>query len=95
MQTLAPASDGEKDSDAAYQVVRCGKLLQKHVHVGRVNCVSRYQAFAKAGGDTCDGTGICRFDYMLEDIRRASIGETPLFATGGFNERDTDDTDEP
>jgi len=40
------------------------------VHVGRVNCWKRYKAYADLGADTCDGSGIAKYDYMMRDIEK-------------------------
>ena len=71
-----------KDSNAAYDLVKTAKALDIPVHVGRVNTYSRYIAFAKLGADTCDGSGVCKYDHMLEDIsKKLEQGgkETELF----------------
>lgn len=60
--------DPWKDSQAALDVVRCAKVLGKHVHVGRVNTPKRYKLFAAAGADTCDGSGVAMYDHMLARI---------------------------
>jgi hypothetical protein len=65
-----------KDSQACYDIVRTAKSLDIPVHVGRVNTIKRYKTFAALGADTCDGSGISRFDHMLEDVVRA-LQEVP------------------
>jgi len=62
--------DPWKDSKAALDVVRTAKTLGKHVHVGRVNTAKRYKLFTSVGADTCDGSGVAMYDYMLDDIAR-------------------------
>ena len=69
--------DPWKDSRAAQDVVRTAKVLRKHVHVGRVNTVRRFRLFAELGADTCDGSGLARYDHMLEDIEREMSAEQP------------------
>jgi len=69
-------TDPWKDSRAVMDIVKTAKILGKHVHVGRVNTVKRYRLFAAAGADTCDGSGVARYDHMLEDIA-ASLQAEP------------------
>ena len=69
--------DPWKDSTGALDLVRAAKVLGKHVHVGRVNAASRFERFADVGADTCDGSGVSRFDHMLENIIAASLREPP------------------
>ena len=35
-----------------------------------MNTIKRYKLFAEAGADTCDGSGIAMYDYMLDDIAK-------------------------
>jgi len=60
--------DPWKDSQCVLDIVRTAKILDKWVHVGRVNEKKRFDHFANAGADTCDGSGIARFDYKLRKI---------------------------
>jgi hypothetical protein len=62
--------DPWKDSQAAVDIVKTAKTLQKHAHVGRVNTLKRYKLFADAGADTCDGSGVAMYDHMLDDIAK-------------------------
>lgn len=66
--------DPWKDSSAVLDIVKTAKILGKHVHVGRVNEIRRYERFAEAGADTCDGSGVARYNHMLENIRVALAG---------------------
>ena len=59
-----------KESQAAADVVKSGLAAQKHVHIGRVNTITRFRKFESLGAHTCDGSGIVRFGWMLERIRR-------------------------
>jgi len=68
-------TDAFKDSAAAYDIVKTAKALDIHVHVGRVNTIKRYRKFASLGADTCDGSGVCRYDHMLVDIANNVIDE--------------------
>lgn len=60
--------DPWKDSQAALDIVKTAKVLGVHVHVGRVNTERRFRLFDEAGADTCDGSGVARYDHMLEAI---------------------------
>lgn len=71
--------DPWKDSRAALDVVRTAKTLGKHVHVGRVNTPKRFNRFAEAGADTCDGSGVSRYDWMLDQIGKVHASDLPLF----------------
>jgi hypothetical protein len=57
-----------KDSHAAYDIVKTAKALEVPVHVGRVNTFKRYETYAALGADTCDGSGIAKYDWMLKQI---------------------------
>lgn len=72
--------DPWKESQACADLVRTAKTLGKHGHIGRVNTAKRYRHFADLGADTCDGSGVARYDHMLRDIVRAmSRSEPDLF----------------
>ena len=60
-------SNAFKKSDAAFNVARTARLLGKHVHVGRVNEVARFTLW-KYYADTCDGSGLSRYDHMLRSL---------------------------
>lgn len=70
-------NDAWKDGPHAAAIVKTAKVLGKHVHVGRVNSRSRWRHFESLGADTCDGTGVARFDYWL--TRMISSEDHPLF----------------
>jgi hypothetical protein len=57
-----------KCGDGAAQIVRAAKILDKWVHIGRVNHPARFDHFAKLGADSFDGTGVARFTHMREAI---------------------------
>lgn len=61
-------TDAFKDSASAYDIVKTAKALDIHVHVGRVNTIKRYRKFASLGADTCDGSGVSRYDHMLINL---------------------------
>jgi hypothetical protein len=60
-----------KDSDEALDVVRRSVQSGLHVHVGRVNTVSRFLRYRVAGAHTCDGSGFSRYDHMVIALRDA------------------------
>lgn len=59
-------SDRFKYSPEAIRAAKTAKALGKHVHVGRVNTAARVRNWLSLA-DTIDGSGISRFDHMLED----------------------------
>lgn len=70
-------SNDFKDSHAAYDIVKTAKALGVPVHVGRVNTYKRYRAFADLGADTCDGSGIAKYDHMLLEIKKRQAASQP------------------
>jgi hypothetical protein len=60
-------SDDFKIAPEAIQAAKCAKLLGKWVHVGRVNTASRMGNWIGLA-DSIDGSGISRYDHMLEDV---------------------------
>jgi len=60
-------SDGFKTSPEAINACKAAKMLDKWVHVGRVNTAARVHRFAGIA-DSIDGSGISRFDHMLEGV---------------------------
>lgn len=83
-------SDNFKDSKIAADVIKCAKLHGKHVHIGRVNSPSRWKHFEEMECDTfdlplefheeftCDGSGLSRYDWMLDRILNYESDELPL-----------------
>ena len=63
--------DPWKESQACADLVRTAKTLGIWVHVGRVNTYGRWKRFADLGADSCDGSGVARYDHMLDKIIRA------------------------
>jgi hypothetical protein len=57
--------DPWKDSQAAADVVREAKRRGKWTHAGRVNSPDRFEHFQNLGVDTCDGSGVAKYDHML------------------------------
>lgn len=72
-------SDQFKFSKAALDCARTAKMLGKWVHVGRVNTAARVRNWIGLA-DSIDGSGICRFDHMLEDVLATIRGEHPQTA---------------
>lgn len=70
-----------KMSKAAADVIKAAQLMEVHTHVGRINTTKRWGPFESLGVDTCDGSGVSRFDWMLNEIRdfRQHGSATPLF----------------
>lgn len=59
-------------------IIKAAKILRKHIHIGRVNTRERWSYFEKLGADTCDGSGLAQYDWMLEKIA-AGPPDMPLF----------------
>lgn len=78
-----------KMSQHAVAVIKCAQLHGKWVHVGRVNTSGRFLHFAKLGVDSIDGTGISRYEWMLDEIVSASRGENfmPLYPADALKEK--------
>jgi hypothetical protein len=53
-----------KMGSAAAACVKAAKAIGKWVHVGRINTPARYEYFRDLGADSCDGTGLARYDHM-------------------------------
>jgi len=70
-------SDKFKDSSAGTDIVKTAAIMEVHSHVGRVNTTPRFRRYREAGADTCDGSGVCRFDHMLDDIAREMADDKP------------------
>ena len=72
-------SDGFKISPEAINAARTAKIMHKWVHVGRVNTAARVCSWIGLG-DSLDGSGISRYDHMLEDVIKAINCETTQIA---------------
>lgn len=72
-------SDQFKYSTAAIAAARTAKMLGRWVHVGRVNTAGRVRNWLGLA-DSIDGSGLSRFDHMLEDVLAAIRGEHPQHA---------------
>lgn len=69
-------SDAFKVSKEAFAAARAAKMLGKWVHVGRVNTAKRVRDWVGLA-DSIDGSGISRYDHMLEDVMAQISGEHP------------------
>jgi hypothetical protein len=74
--------DRFKHSEEAMRAAKTAKMLDKWVHVGRVNTAARVRNWIGLA-DSIDGSGISRFDHMLEDVLAAIRGEHPQQALLG------------
>ena len=69
-------SDAFKIAPEAINACRTAKMLGKWVHVGRVNTAARVRDWLDLA-DSIDGSGVSRFDHMLEDVLSMVRGEHP------------------
>ena len=69
-------SDAFKTAPEAINACRAAKMMGKWVHVGRVNTASRVRNWLGLA-DSIDGSGISRFDHMLEDVLAMIRDEHP------------------
>jgi hypothetical protein len=57
-----------KTDERVRHIIKAAQLLGKHTHAGRVNTPERFAYFDALGVDTCDGSGVSRYDHMLDAI---------------------------
>lgn len=69
-------SDNFKIAPEALNACRAAKMMGKWVHVGRVNTAKRVRNWIGLA-DSIDGSGISRFDHMLEDVLAQLRDEHP------------------
>ena len=69
-----------KMGPAAAACVKAAKAIGKWVHIGRINTPARYEYFRDLGADSCDGTGLARYDHMRLAIH-SELTAPKLFAT--------------
>lgn len=69
-------SDAFKVAPVAIAAAKAAKMLGKWVHVGRVNTAARVRNWLGLA-DSIDGSGISRYDHMLEDVLAMIRGEHP------------------
>ncbi len=77
-------SDDFKISTEAVNAAKTARILGKWVHVGRVNTVERVNNWIGLG-DSIDGSGISKYDHMLESVIDAIANkskQTSFFETG-------------
>jgi len=67
-------SDSFKISNECINACRVAKMLNKWVHVGRVNTSSRVKNWLELG-DSLDGSGLSKYDHMLEDVLKMITGD--------------------
>jgi len=68
-----------KVSPECINACRTAKMLGKWVHIGRVNEPKRVQNWLGLA-DSIDGSGISRYDHMLEAVLTTIAGEHPQHA---------------
>ena len=68
-------SDAFKISTEAINACKVAKMLGKWVHVGRVNTVERVKNWIGLA-DSIDGSGISKYDHMLEAVLAEIVGGT-------------------
>ena len=66
-------SDKFKISEEAFNACKTAKMLGKWVHVGRVNTAERVMQWIDLA-DSIDGSGISKYDHMLESVLDAISG---------------------
>lgn len=69
-------SDAFKISSEAINACKVAKMLGKWVHVGRVNTLERVKNWIGLA-DSIDGSGISKYDHMLEAVLNQIIGNVP------------------
>jgi hypothetical protein len=69
-------SDSFKISTEAINACKVAKMLGKWVHVGRVNTVERVRNWIGLA-DSLDGSGLSKYDYMLEAVLYELSGNKP------------------
>ena len=68
--------DPWKDSQAVVDLLRTARALGLRTHVGRVNTLRRYRRF-ESEADTCDGSGVARYEHMLRAIEAGMQNDEP------------------
>lgn len=69
-------SDEFKTAPEAFAAAQAARMAGKWVHVGRVNEPNRVHAWL-GKADSIDGSGISRYDHMLESVVHAIKGTLP------------------
>lgn len=82
-------TDQFKISKECHDAVRTAKLLDKWIHVGRVNSWQRALGFADVA-DSIDGSGIAKFDrWMMALLNGTSLQQS--LCLDGASDTDTED----
>lgn len=68
-------SDNFKLSTECINACRSARMMGKWVHVGRVNTAARVRNWLGLA-DSIDGSGISKYDHMLEEVLDAIRGDT-------------------
>lgn len=76
--------DEFKFSPIAIRAARTAKMLGKWVHVGRVNTAKRVRNWIGLA-DSIDGSGMSRYDHMLEDVLATIKDEHPQHSITEFD----------
>lgn len=71
--------DAFKIDPVTFRAAKAAKMLGKWVHVGRVNTAKRVRDWVGIA-DSIDGSGISRYDHMLEDVLDEIRTRTGLLA---------------
>ena len=69
-------TDAFKLSNEAFNACKVAKMLNKWVHVGRVNTIERVRNWIGLA-DSIDGSGISKYDNMLEAVLNEILGNNP------------------
>lgn len=69
-------SDAFKISNEAINACKVAKMLDKWVHVGRVNTPQRVSQWIGLA-DSIDGSGISKYDHMLEAVLAEILDKNP------------------
>ena len=56
------------------QIIKTAQLMEKWIHIGRVNTPGRFEYFDSIGANSIDGTGLSRYSWMRKNIYDKEIG---------------------
>ena len=76
--------DAFKICPIAIRAAKVAKMLGKWVHVGRVNTAKRVRNWIGIA-DSIDGSGMSRYDHMLEDVLSQIQGKHPQHSITAFD----------
>jgi hypothetical protein len=77
-------TDAFKNSPVTMRAAKTAKMLGKWVHVGRVNTAKRVRDWVGIA-DSIDGSGMSRYDHMLEDVLAQIQGTHPQHSITEFD----------